>query len=95
MYEYDEEVEQYVAANGVNVAFVDMGVEYKYNGNTLTIIGEAGFGEWTLEKDGTTRNGDYEVVNGYTVMFDEVGGVLKELGHDEEEWDKWAFTMLA
>lgn len=35
----------YTLANGVTVQDVDMGVEYSYNGVTLSIIGEADCGE--------------------------------------------------
>lgn len=87
-------MEQFTCGNGVTVQYVDMGVEYGYNGRTLTIVGEYEGGELSMS--------DSDVVLGYYERDDEGltqvtlrDGRVFTLGNSEEDYEDFALRLLA
>jgi hypothetical protein len=81
------------ASNGVMVQYVDMGVEYSYNGKTLQILGDATEGEISIsDKDYVI--GEYGRDYYGTVTHVELEDGREFALESEEDYEAFALKLL-
>jgi hypothetical protein len=87
--------ETFACGNGLVVDYVDMGVEYTYNGRTLQIVGDYAEGELSMS-DSDEVFGYYTREDGDDVTVVQLrDGRVFTVGDDEADYERLALMLLS